>query len=119
MPNGLRDVSANLEFPVRVYVLILNGAGTTSEDLSLFVEQPEGLKNDVEMLKEDVLNGVVTHLMIEGHPYEVSYYADSKYFVTFKIKNSCNVFPFPECASREPIESITTSIVHALGYKPL
>jgi hypothetical protein len=117
--TDLTAVNANLDFPLRLYTLILNGAGTTTQNLSLFSQKYDGITNDAELLAQDVRNGVVTYILIQGHPYSVSFSHQSKYFIVFKIANECRTFPFPECSTREPIESITTSIIHALGYKPL
>ena len=115
----LQSVNPNLDFPVRLYNLILNGAGTTTQHLSLFLQKYDGITNDAEKLADDERNGMVTYILIQGHPYSISFSHQSKYFMVFKIANECRTFPFPECATREPIESITTSVIHTLGYKPL
>jgi hypothetical protein len=106
------NMSALMPFPIEIYTLVLNGAGTTSTELSVSRD------NEAIRLKEDVKYGKITYLMIQGHPYTLKYAHDTKYFITFAITHACNVFPFPQCSTSEPITDIISTVVQALGYKP-
>lgn len=108
-------------FPVRTYQLILNGAGTNNSHLSLYKKRPENetVQNDADHLKRDVINGFITQVMIQGHPYNLKYQSESKYFMNFGIAGECARFPFPECSKREVIDNIRTSVIHAIGYRPI
>lgn len=106
------NMAALVPFPVEIYTLVLNGAGTTSTELSVSRD------NEAIRLKEDVKYGKITYLMIQGHPYTLKYARETKYFITFAINNACNVFPFPQCSMSEPITDIISTVVQALGYRP-
>lgn len=117
--SGAGDASPKLPpehtiipFPMRIYTLVLNGAGTTATTLSLNRDS-ESLK-----LRSDVADGIVTYLMIKGHPYKIKYDHETKYYMKFSIVDACREFPFPECSTSDAVTDIVSTVVHALGYNP-
>lgn len=116
----------SFEKPLRIYNILLDGAGTVQRTLSVslnvndtdasHVKDPQW-KQQAEQLREDVLTGRVTHILIQGHPYKIQYENQNKYFMHFKMENECGKFPFPECPSMEPVESSITQVMHVLGYR--
>jgi hypothetical protein len=112
------NVGINYEKALQVYQVVLNGAGTRQDVLSLTQMIATGeMRNDIQRLKSDVLKGAVTHIMLCGHPYKLSLKGETKYYMSFKIENKCSVFPFPECPTAESINDSFTQVVHVLGYR--
>lgn len=111
------DALQSNEFKIRVYNLILNGAGTNKDTLSLIIERPDGIANDIDVFTEDVRNGMINQVIIDNHPYDISYLGRSRYFVNFKIANACIEFPMVGCASREAIESVVTSYIQVIAWR--
>lgn len=120
--NNLINYGANLPtpnitnfvpFPVKIYTVMLSGPGTSATELSIARD------TEAERVKHDVRKGMVTFVMIHGHPYSIKYIRETKYFIVFKIENACSMFPFPECPRSEPIADTVSTMVQILGYKPL
>ena len=98
-------------FP-KVYRLIMNGAFSRKDEyLTVFTGNL-----DEALFTRDLKTKYINHVIIMGHPYEISFHMDNDEVVYYKLKHVCTTLSLKTCSNMDIFYVPDNKVIHMLGY---